>query len=187
MRVISGKAKGKRLFSPGNSSLRPTLDRVKESIFNMISGALPGAAVLDLFAGTGQLGIEALSRGSKHCLFMEKDAGACKIIQKNLLYTNLNSYATLIRRDVPDGVKSLHKQGVRFDLVFADPPYKYDYFGFSEGINLLKLEYLYDIIAVNGLFIAEHKSKNRLDFGPEFREIRNRVFGQTSITILKRF
>ncbi|MBN2189944.1 MAG: 16S rRNA (guanine(966)-N(2))-methyltransferase RsmD [Candidatus Aureabacteria bacterium] len=186
MRVISGTAKGKRLFSPENYSLRPTLDRVKESIFNMISGALPDAAALDLFAGTGQLGIEALSRGAKRCSFVEKDAAACRLIQKNLSYTGLSGCATLIRGDVLASVRRLSGKMLKFDLVFADPPYKCDYFGSSDGINLLKLEYLCDIIAVNGLFIAEHRSRDRLDFGPEFREIRNRVFGQTSITILKR-
>ncbi|MDD5644357.1 MAG: 16S rRNA (guanine(966)-N(2))-methyltransferase RsmD [bacterium] len=186
MRVIAGTAKGKKLFYPDSSSLRPTLDRVKESIFNMISAALPDSAVMDLFAGAGQLGIEALSRGAKHCFFVEKNAAACAIIRKNLMHTGLTAAATILKGNTPDEIKKMSERDVKFDIVFADPPYRLDYFGCGDGINLLKPGYLCDIIAVNGLFVCEYDSKRKPCFGPEFREVKNRIFGQTSVIILKR-
>jgi len=121
VRVISGKARGAHLRTPKGMSTRPTLDRVKESLFNIL-GDVAQAAVLDLYAGSGQLGIEALSRGAKFAVFVESDARAAAVIRANLAHTKLEAVAAVIRAQVPVNPERL-APWAPFDLVFMDPPY----------------------------------------------------------------
>ena len=100
MRIISGKSKGRRLVTPRGQALRPTSDRVKESIFNVLGGEVEGKSVLDLFAGTGSLGIEALSRGAKKVLFVEKGRQAIRLIERNLFQCGLKAQSEIIPKDV---------------------------------------------------------------------------------------
>ena len=120
MRVITGKARGVVLKTPDGMKTRPTSDRVKEALFSIIQFDIPNAKVLDLFAGTGQLGIEALSRDAKYAVFIDELDQACKLISDNLKKTKLENYARVIRSDYEIYLKNCKE---KFDIIFLDPPY----------------------------------------------------------------
>lgn len=121
MRVITGLARGRRLETlPGEDVTRPTSEKVKESLFSAIQFDIEGRRVLDLFAGSGQLGIEALSRGASGCVFVDKNTEAVKVIRRNLQHTGLSASAQVLGTDA---LSYLTRPGDRFDLVFLDPPY----------------------------------------------------------------
>ena len=117
MRVITGTARGRKLATPSNNDIRPTTDNVKESIFNIIQFDIEGRRVLDLFAGTGQLGIECLSRGAESAVFVDQSREAVKLVRDNLKTCNLNG--TVLQMDSLSFLKSCGS----FDLIFVDPPY----------------------------------------------------------------
>ncbi len=123
MRVIAGTAKGHQLRAPKGPDTRPTGDRVKEALFSSLQPDLPGSRVLDLFAGSGALGIEALSRGAAEATFVESDRRARAAIDANLTATHLADRATVFGRDVRSTLRALAGRGATFDLVLVDPPY----------------------------------------------------------------
>ena len=183
MRVISGTAKGITLEAPRGSLVRPTLDRVKETIFNVIAKAVNGANALDLFAGTGQLGIEALSREANACVFVEKSGRVVKILKSNLEKTSLAGNAHILKCDVFEALNILKAGENKFDIVFADPPYAGNFF---KKTNLLKSGLLCDIMTRNSLFIVEHIKELAIDPGGGFELKRKLDFGQTRVSVLKR-
>ncbi|MGN1059789.1 MAG: 16S rRNA (guanine(966)-N(2))-methyltransferase RsmD [Clostridia bacterium] len=124
MRVISGSARGSKLLCPDGLSVRPTHDRVKEAVFSMLGTKVMDAAVLDLFAGTGALGIEALSRGAAQAVFVDVSAHSLAAVESNLKKTRLAERATLLKSDY---LTYLTDTGSRFDLIFLDPPYREGY------------------------------------------------------------
>ncbi|HOP39597.1 MAG TPA: 16S rRNA (guanine(966)-N(2))-methyltransferase RsmD [Geobacteraceae bacterium] len=127
MRVIGGTARGRRLHTPRGLSVRPTSDRVKEALFNILAGtfgALDECAVLDVFAGTGNLGIEALSRGARHAVFIDSSRASNEIISKNLSLTGFSDRSRVIPRDFSAALTILEAEGGVFQLVFLDPPYR---------------------------------------------------------------
>lgn len=121
MRIISGKYKGHQLVSFSADHIRPTTDRVKESLFNMIQGSIEGARVLDLFSGTGNLGLEALSRGAQSVLFVEKNRKSIQILEKNIAKLKVDEDYRILQKDVISFLKSY--EGEPFDIIFADPPF----------------------------------------------------------------
>lgn len=126
MRIISGSARGRRLAEFPGGAIRPTSDRVREALFSMLAsrlGSLDGLKVLDLFAGTGALGIEALSRGADQACLVDGDRRSCQLIQRNLEQCNLASRAKVLTLTLPDGLASLGGAGA-FDLILLDPPYQ---------------------------------------------------------------
>ena len=127
MRVIAGKARRLPLVTPSGKDTRPTTDRIKETLFNVIQDEVPGSRFLDLFSGSGGIGIEALSRGAEHAVFVEfgKEPLAC--IRANLTKTKLQDQATVLPVEVIYGISRLDKMGQVFDIVYADPPYKKDF------------------------------------------------------------
>ena len=125
MRVISGKCRGTKLFSLEGNNTRPTLDRVKESLFNIINFEIQDCTFLDLFAGSGAIGIEAASRGAKKVLMCENNKEACEVINKNIEKTKLQDIITLYNMDFERCINS--KLNETFDIVYLDPPYKTDY------------------------------------------------------------
>ena len=153
MRVISGTAKGTRLESLEGDKTRPTLDRVKEALFNIIQNDVRDAYVLDLFSGSGALGIEALSRGAKFCVMADKSSDAIKVINKNLQKARLGDNAKIIKNDY---IKTLDSLNQKFDLIFIDPPY-------AENIavdaieNIIKL----DLLSEDGTIILETDEEKR--------------------------
>lgn len=123
MRVIAGKARHLKLKTIEGLGTRPTTDRIKETLFNMLSFDLPGASFLDLFAGSGAMGIEALSRGAKEAVFVENNRKACACIRENLDHTKLADQAEVISLDVTRALLQLEAQKKCFDIIFMDPPY----------------------------------------------------------------
>lgn len=123
MRIITGIARGRRLASPAGENTRPTSDRVKESLFNIIQSQTSGAKVLDLFAGTGSLGLEALSRGAGHCIFIEKDKAAYKILRQNIEGIEFDEISESYNQEAANALKIFSKRGLKFDIIFLDPPY----------------------------------------------------------------
>lgn len=122
MRVIAGKARSLKLKAPLGEHTRPTTDRIKETLFNILQGEIPGCFFLDLFAGSGAIGIEALSRGADQVVFVENDKNAISCIEENLTHTKLDKHAQLCKQDVFVALQSLEYH-YSFDLVFMDPPY----------------------------------------------------------------
>jgi len=122
VRVVAGSRRGHRIAAPKGVVTRPTSDRVREAAFSIV-GPVDGAAVLDLFAGSGAMGIEALSRGAASCVFVERDRGAARVIQANLEKLRLTG-ATVVARDAASALRDERDRGRRFDLVLVDPPYE---------------------------------------------------------------
>lgn len=128
MRVITGRARGRKLKTCFHKEVRPTSQRTKEGIFNKIGPYLEGKVFLDLFAGSGSIGIEAISRGAELCVFIEKNSECVKIIYENLNITGLRDFARVYRMDVRKGLKKIRKEKIWFDYIFMDPPYFKDFY-----------------------------------------------------------
>lgn len=177
MRVVSGTARGCKLQPVPGMNTRPTTDRVKENVFNLIQDHVRGTEVLDLFAGTGQLGIEALSRGAQHCDFVEHSKAAFGIVSKNVESARVKDKSALHRTEAADFVSRAGRQ--KYDLIFLDPPY-----GGEILENALKLIERFDILSVNGIIICESAVEDRFAHG--FEAVRERRYGATLITVLQR-
>jgi 16S rRNA (guanine966-N2)-methyltransferase len=150
MRIIAGSRKGARIFAPKGTDTRPTGDRVREAAFNLLGpGAAEGAAVLDLFAGSGAMGLEALSRGAERATFVESDRDACRTINRNLDKLELTG-ATVLCQDALTALRADARAGRRYDLVLVDPPYR----RFSSLQNAL-IQYLPEILAPEGTLLVE--------------------------------
>ena len=179
MRVITGKARGVQLKTPEGMLTRPTADRVKEALFSIINFDLPGAAVLDLFGGTGQLGIEALSRGANSAVFVDQREDACKIIRENLRRTKLESQGRVVRSDYLD---YLRRSKEKFDIILLDPPYAEVFLE-----NALKCITEIDILKTDGIIVAERPVEKELPFEFEgFTRSRDYKYGKTLLTIYRK-
>ncbi|MDL1956321.1 MAG: 16S rRNA (guanine(966)-N(2))-methyltransferase RsmD [Candidatus Desulfofervidus auxilii] len=177
MRVIAGKYKGHCLATPAYQFIRPTTQKVKEAIFNILTNTWNDAIVLDLYAGTGNLGIEALSRGAKKVVFVDKSPLAIKIIKKNI--SKLGDVQVKIwRRDVLKGLNFLKET---FSIIFIDPPYEEGYV--EKTLTLIKKKT--DILRKGGIIIIEHSPKEKFSF-LGFNLFASRRYGQTQVTILKK-
>jgi len=188
MRIISGIYKGINLDTPRDVDIRPALGRMKNSLFNILMGEFEDKKVLDLFAGTGSLGFEALSRGAKNCLFVENNRPCFDSIQKNISKLKLENVARVLFTDAFDIISYAKKNDEKFDYIFIDPPYRYyDEKPFKE--KLLKLiDDLAEknIITKNGMVIVEHRARQIK--GDEFNNLTvvdSRDYGQTSLSFFK--
>ena len=179
MRVISGRAKGIVLKTPGGMLTRPTADRVKEALFSIVQFELPGARVLDLFGGTGQLGIEALSRGAAHAVFVDSREDACRLIRENLRRTKLEDAGTVIRSDYQDYLKRCSQL---FDIIILDPPYAEVFLE-----NSLKMITEIDILQSGGIIIAERPLGKELPWEfPGYVRSRDYKYGNTLLTLYRK-
>lgn len=154
MRVISGQARGHKLIAPEGKSTRPTTDRIKESLFNILSGYLYNCNFLDLFSGSGAIGIEALSRGAKSAVFVDNSNECREVILKNLGHTKLSENAEVIKGDVVSAVNNLGMQNRKFDIIFIDPPYEG---GFEKPV--LNAIINAGVLAKDGFIVLERASK----------------------------
>ncbi len=161
MRIIAGTAKGRRLYCPRGIGIRPARDRVKESLFNILGGLVIDRPVLDLFAGTGAMGIEALSRGAQSCLFVENNAPAIAYLRRNLSTAGLESNGKILKMDTFRVLPYLIKKGVYFELAFVDPPYKVVEDTEDKKRLLQLLEDLADhnILRYPGIVVLEYRAK----------------------------
>lgn len=183
MRIVAGKHKGHRLAAPRDRSTRPTSDKVRESLFNILEHGLEdfgieGARVLDLFAGTGALGLEALSRGARYCLFIESSASARGVIRTNVETLNLTGATRIWRRDA--GALGPAGNIEPFDLVFADPPY-----GKGLGEKALASARENGWIAPGGIAVLEEYAGVDIAIPEGFEEIDRRSYRDTQIVILR--
>ena len=178
MRVIAGIAKGKRLHAPKGMEIRPTSDRVKESIFNIIGPRVVDATVLDLFAGTGNLGIEALSRGASQAYFVDMSHASIQLIKKNLEETGFSEQSTVIKAEVESATKRLARDVVKFDLIFLDPPYRISVSFLGAILFMLASELLRD----GGLLILEHSGKIEPKSVEGLEIVSTRTYGDTAVT-----
>ena len=179
MRVITGKARGVVLKTPEGMSTRPTADRVKEALFSIIQFDVPSARVLDLFGGTGQLGIEALSRGAKSAVFVDEQESACKLILENLRRTRLEQDARVVRSDYRAFLNSTKET---FDIIVLDPPYAEDFLE-----NSLKMITEIDILQSGGIIVSERPLDKELSFEFDgYTRSRDYKYGNTLLTFYRK-
>ena len=179
MRVVAGRAKGAVLKTPDGMLTRPTSDRVKEAMFSIIQFDLPGADVLDLFGGTGQLGIEAISRGAKSATFVDSREDACRLIRENLKRTGMEKESRVVRGDY---LEFLKRNRGSFDIILLDPPYAEEYLE-----NSLKLITEIDILQSGGIIIAERPLGKDLSLDFEgYTRSRDYKYGNTLLTVYRK-
>ncbi len=180
MRVIAGKFKGRGLLCPPGLSVRPTADATKETIFNLLAGRLDAADALDLFAGVGALGIEAVSRGAASIHFVERDRSALKYLVKNLERAGVKEEARITRGDVFAWIKKPRPGERLYDMAFVDPPY-----GRGNVARLLELEERNRLLVPGGALVIQHHSKERVDFSDSrYLFGTERALGDTVVTLL---
>ena len=178
MRIVGGEFRGRNLATPKSNDIRPTVDRTRESLFNILShahpGVLDGTRILDLFAGTGAVGIEALSRGCKSALFVENSVEGRGLLWENIEALGLHGRARILRRDATDLGPSNNIEP--FDLVFADPPY-----GKGLGEKALVAAHQGGWLAPGALAILEERGDVQVSVDPVFSFIEQRTFGDTKM------
>jgi 16S rRNA (guanine966-N2)-methyltransferase len=180
MRVIAGSAGGIRLAVP-ECGVRPTMDRVKAAIFSSLGDAVAGARVLDLFAGSGALGIEALSRGASSAMFVEEDRQSTEMIERNLAKTKLKGRVR--QQDVFDFLRR-GPDAERVQIIFADPPYEKTKYGESYTEKLLTNEALPRLLDSSGVFVLEKRPADTLPEMKFWRMVRQKTYGATEVLFL---
>lgn len=178
MRIISGKYKGRNLDGISIDGTRPTMDRVKESMFASIQGKIKNSICLDLFAGSGSLGIEAISNGSKFCYFVDNNKIAVKTIQKNIDSIKIKEYTNIMQSDFNEALYKYHNSKVKFDIIFLDPPY---------SLNLINscLDKIVELNLLNkdGIVVCEYE--NELVDNDKLTLIREKKYGTKTVRIYK--
>ena len=181
MRVISGKRRGAKLIAPEGMNTRPTTDRIKETLFNMIQFDLPGCQFLDLFSGSGGIGIEAISRGAQQAVFIDKDPAAFQCIKKNLEKTTLQDQAIVYNIDVYSGIKKLVAEGKRFDIIFLDPPY-----ALPDTKDILAFIGSHDLLKDDGYLILEQGTDQAIDKIEGLKLIKEKQYKTTTMSFFER-
>lgn len=179
MRIISGKYRGKEVFGYQLEGTRPTQDRIKESLFAMIQNEVREAKVLDLFAGTGNLGLEALSNGARHCTFVDNNQKAVQTIKKNI--HNLNIPTDQHKVILSDYQAFLNQDKESYDVIFLDPPYRY-----TVLLELLNDLVTKEKITSGGIVVCEYEQGNLIESVQNLVQIKDRKYGYKRITIYKR-
>lgn len=174
MRVVAGLAGGRRLQAPAGRKVRPTSERVREALFNALGSmeAVEGAAVVDLYAGTGALGIEALSRGAVSATFVDADPQAVRSIKENLRATGLAERGRVVQADALRFLADAATGDTRFDIAFADPPYAFD--GWAA------------LLAVVPAPLVAIEARDHVDLGEEWHPLRSKRYGDTVLTLARR-
>ncbi|GEB76455.1 16S rRNA (guanine(966)-N(2))-methyltransferase RsmD [Sporolactobacillus inulinus] len=181
MRVISGENKGRRLKAVNGRMTRPTTDKVKETIFNMIGPFFDGGAVLDLYGGSGALGIEALSRGARAAVFVDRAGAACQTIRENIALCRCENRSKVLKLDATRALEQLSNDGMNFDLVFLDPPYAKQHIRLDIETLIEK-----DLLADHAVVVAEHETGVELpeSFHERLNREKYRTYqGQTAVSI----
>lgn len=177
MRVISGIKRGTLLFSPEGEETRPTTDRVKENIFNLIQFDMPRGPVLDLFAGSGAMGIEALSRGSEFATFLDMSPSACNVIRKNIKKTGFCDKSEIINKSFEDFLKSSH---LKYSLIFLDPPYHKGYI--EKALEIIERK---NILNPDGIIVCECDYDEVAGENTGLIKIKEKSYGRVKVTVFK--
>ena len=181
MRVIAGEARGTRLAAPKGRTIRPTVDRVRESVFNVLAPRIEGARFLDMFAGTGANGIEALSRGAAEAVFIDVGRASGRLVPDNLRRAKCASKGSFVYGNLPRDLPKLSKEIGQFSLVYADPPY--DFNGYE---NLVDRTVSLGFIVPGAWFVLEHSSRVSIDWAALPVElIRERKYGESTIAVVE--
>jgi len=179
MRIIAGKYKGQQLVTAKDHSIRPTTDRIKEYIFEILGNFVVDALVLDLFAGSGNLGLEALSRGAQSATFVDKSQSSLRVLRRNLGKLKVAEPTQVIKKDV---LTFLRQNKQPYDLIFADPPYKWDRY-----IELLPLVFLPENLTEFGIFVLESEKAHNIEWETNVYEVlRQKQFDRSVITFFGR-
>lgn len=181
MKVISGILKGRNIDGYNIDGTRPTMDRVKESLFGMIQNNIKDSIVLDLFAGSGQLGIEAISNGSKKCYFIDNNIEVIKVLRNNINNLNIKDKSIILLSDWKKSLNEFNNKNIKFDIIFVDPPYNYDVY---EKI-LDKVSNL-DLLNNNGIIVLEHSNIKLKDKYNNLILYKEKKYGSKSVNIYKK-
>lgn len=181
MRVISGKLKGRVIKGFDIDGTRPTMDRVKESIFASIQDYMNDAVVLDLFAGSGNLGIEAISNGARGAYFVDINPICIKVIKENIRNFNIDNESFVIKSDYKSALKEFGSKEIKFDIIFIDPPYKY-----CIKKYLLCLIKEYDILSDRGIVVYEYQGDEKSLEYEGFRLLKDKKYGDKYVSVYKR-
>ena len=179
MRIIAGQFKGRRLEAPAWEGLRPTSDKLRETLFNILAPRLAGARVVDGFAGTGAIGIEALSRGAAHVLFIERDRRAAALIAANLERCRVKQGYTIECGDVASVLRRAPR-GTEHDLVLLDPPYDIDPDTVTEALNAAA-----SVLAAGGVVVLERASRREPVIPPALNRVRDVASGDSTLSLMK--
>ncbi|MBU3135646.1 16S rRNA (guanine(966)-N(2))-methyltransferase RsmD [Clostridium gasigenes] len=181
MRIISGKARGRKLIPPSTMETRPTLDRVKEAMFSMILGYIPDAVVIDVFAGTGSLGLEAASRGAKEVYLVDKSPITFPLLKENVENLKFSEFCFPLNMDSYEALRSLAKKGKIFDLIFIDPPYCKEMI--PEALKIVKEN---NLLQKNGLIVTKIDTIEEIYEGYENITLtQSRKYGNTTVCFYK--
>lgn len=179
MRVISGKLKGRVLKGYNIVGTRPTMDRVKESLFAIIQEYIEDSIVLDLFAGSGNLGIEAISNGASICYFVDNNRECIKVINDNINTFNISNQSVILNKDYKDAL-NYFKNNIKFDIIFIDPPYKYNI-----KKELLDIILSNNLLNDNGIIVFEYSDAEEI-ITSNFKLLKNKKYGDKYISIYKK-
>lgn len=179
LRIIAGEARGLRLRTPKGSSTRPTSERVREALFNILGPRVIDALFLDLFAGSGAVGLEALSRGAKEVFFIEDDRRALSCLKANLQATGFNDRAHILAMDIRRGLGELRRRDLVFDMIFVDPPYR-------KGWGDIILPAIVPLVLPTGLVIIETAAAEGVPENADMKLTGRRVYGDTALNFYQR-
>ncbi len=183
MRISGGEWCGRNLKVPSGDAVRPTQDRVREALFSMLQNEITGIKILDLFAGAGSVGLEALSRGAAHATFVELSPRHLAVLKSNIETVKAQNRCELVRSDAYQWILSAGKNK-NFDIVFADPPYE---LGAGKGYaGMLRILAENNVVKQGGIFIAEMKFRQDPDEGENWELVRDRKYGQSRIAVYRR-
>lgn len=181
MRIIAGKARGKKLIPPATMETRPTLDRVKEAMFSIIQGYIPDAVAIDVFAGTGSLGLEAASRGAKEVYLIDKSNTTFPLLKQNVKSLKFEDFCVPLNMDSYDALKMLSNKGITFDIIFIDPPYCKEMI--PEAIKIVKEN---NMLKENGIIVTKIDSIEEIYEGyKDIKLLQSRKYGNTKVCFYK--
>lgn len=178
MRVISGSLKGRKINGYDIEGTRPTMDRVKESLFASIQNYVDRAVVLDLFAGSGNLGIEAISNGASKCYFVDNNKRCVKAIQSNVNHFQIEDCCVILGCDYHEALRNFRDQELKFDIIFIDPPYKY-----CIKDELMRLIVEYNLLSDDGIIVFEYQNQEEMVHDDSFDILKSKRYGDKYISI----
>ncbi len=178
LRIIGGSFKGRLIKAPEGARTRPTSSRVREAVFDILAPRIRGARFLDLYAGSGAIGIEALSRGASFSVFVESDRGTARLLNENILKLGIESSSGVMQMPAEKALRKLAGLSPGFDIIFMDPPYRND-----QREKLLDLLFESDILERDALVVIEHATRTKPGLPASFREIKSYVYGDSSLLL----
>lgn len=182
MRIIAGDYKGRRLYAPADYRIRPTADKVKEALFSIIGNDIDGAVVCDLFSGTGNLGLEALSRGADKCYFVDNSAESIRLIRDNIEMCRAEDYSVVIHGDFKRALSQIEQEGETVNVYFLDPPYYKDLW--EPAMELIREK---DLLTEGGMIVCEHRKEQELPGQMAgFEKAKERKYGKVVLSIYVR-